>query len=148
MGALLAVTGLALLLTLEYLPDVASRVLYCCLSLSCLLISASTTYGLGGFLIFVKGEKRSDTMWQFFQPLKGGPAFVATQVRAANVAAGCLTGSGRQSLQPADWRSLRLKCEVPARDMLASGQDERLPALLSLCLASEAPGSTACGQMP
>lgn len=56
----------------------ACRILYCCLSLSCLLIAASTTYGLGGFLRYGKTAD-SGTMWQFFQPFSGGTAFVATQ---------------------------------------------------------------------
>jgi hypothetical protein len=109
MGALLAATGFALLLTLEYLPDVASRVLYCCLSLSCLLISASSTYGLGGFLFFGSGQ-RQDSVWQFFQPFAGGPAFVATQVRAcldAEPASSPARGARR-------WVALRAAC-LPAR---------------------------------
>lgn len=118
MGALLAVTGLALLLTLEYLPDVASRVLYCCLSLSCLLISASTTYGLGGFLIFVKGEKRSDTMWQFFQPGEGGPAFVATQVSGAAACWLALAAGSRCSLLRG--ATCDPSARLPASDVLAS----------------------------
>lgn len=47
------------------------RVLYCCLSLSCLLIASSTTYGLGGHLRY--GSMSADSMmWQFFQPFAGG----------------------------------------------------------------------------
>jgi diacylglycerol O-acyltransferase 2, plant len=53
------------------------------LSLSCLLIGSSSTYGLGGFLRFVKGrevDQLGDPQeWQFFQPFSGGPVFVATQ---------------------------------------------------------------------
>jgi hypothetical protein len=46
------------------------RVLYCCLSLSCLLIASSTTYGLGGHLRY--GSSSEDSMmWQFFQPFAG-----------------------------------------------------------------------------
>ncbi|WIA28105.1 hypothetical protein OEZ86_010685 [Tetradesmus obliquus] len=90
LGLLLSVTGFLLLMALEYLPDLPSRVLYCCLSLSCFLIASSTTYGLGGFLRYGSSGSSSgsdgkaasggdDGMWQFFQPFSGGTAFVATQ---------------------------------------------------------------------
>lgn len=81
MGLLITTTGFLLLMSLEYMPDVASRVLYCCLSLSCLLIGASSTYGLGGFLCFgrAKDANQPANKWQFFQPFSGGSAFVATQ---------------------------------------------------------------------
>jgi hypothetical protein len=47
------------------------RVLYCCLSLSCLLIASSTTYGLGGHLRYGSSSANS-MMWAFFQPFAGG----------------------------------------------------------------------------
>ncbi|PNH06876.1 hypothetical protein TSOC_006723 [Tetrabaena socialis] len=50
MGMLLAATGFVLLLALEHMPDTASRVLYCCLALTCVSIGASSTHGLGGHL--------------------------------------------------------------------------------------------------
>eukprot|EP00877_Chromochloris_zofingiensis_P005530 jgi/Chrzof1/14979/Cz09g23010.t1 len=78
LGVLLTITAFLLLMALDYMPDIPSRILYCCLSLSCLLIAASTTYGLGGFLRYGKTAD-SGTMWQFFQPFSGGTAFVATQ---------------------------------------------------------------------
>ena len=45
------------------------RVLYCCLSLSCLLIGSSSTYGLGGFLRHVKARSHaSDPTAQVIPP--------------------------------------------------------------------------------
>lgn len=78
LGLLLSITGFLLLMALEYMPDLPSRVLYCCLSLSCLLIASSTTYGLGGHLRY-GSRTQSSAMWQFFQPFAGGTAFVTTQ---------------------------------------------------------------------
>ncbi|KAL6748361.1 hypothetical protein V8C86DRAFT_1158319 [Haematococcus lacustris] len=49
-GLLLTLTGVLLLLSVEHLPDMPSRVLYCCLALICLIIGASSTHGLGGYL--------------------------------------------------------------------------------------------------
>lgn len=50
MGLLITITGCTLLLALDYMPDMPSRVLYCCLATSCFCIGASSTYGLGGHL--------------------------------------------------------------------------------------------------
>lgn len=99
MGILMSTTGCLLLLAVEHMPDMPSRVLYCCLSLSCLLMASTTSYGLGGFLRFGAtarvgtgadpvdtdgaaagaADGSGTTMWQFFQPFAGGTAFVATQ---------------------------------------------------------------------
>ncbi|MEW5310901.1 MAG: hypothetical protein WDW38_002655 [Sanguina aurantia] len=56
MGCLLTITGCFLLLALEYMPDSASRLLYCCLAVSCFLIAAGTTHGLGGYLRFAEPD--------------------------------------------------------------------------------------------
>ncbi|KAF8072389.1 RCH2 [Scenedesmus sp. PABB004] len=79
LGLLLSLTGCLLLLALEYLPDIPSRVLYCCLSLCCLLIAASTTYGLGGWLRYGGAGGGGEGVWRFVQPFEGGTAFVTTQ---------------------------------------------------------------------
>lgn len=80
MGLLLTITGGLLLLATEYLPDLTSRVVYCCLALSCLLIAASTTHGLGGFLRYShRTAPGGRGLWQFWQPFVGGTTFIATQ---------------------------------------------------------------------
>ncbi|KAG2426507.1 hypothetical protein HXX76_011734 [Chlamydomonas incerta] len=59
-GGAMSVTGCLLLLALEHMPDTQSRVLYCCLALSCVFIGASSTHGLGGYLRHVAaGAARS-----------------------------------------------------------------------------------------
>lgn len=82
MGILLSATGCCLVWCVEYMPDVPSRVLYCCLALCCLLIAASSTHGLGGHLAYGKGQHRPPRAWQFFQPFTGGALFIGTQAVA------------------------------------------------------------------
>jgi hypothetical protein len=60
-------------------------VLYCCLSLSCLLIAASTTYGLGGFLRYQKDRRRRRRI---------------TRAAAARASAAGAAGSGAASGAP------------------------------------------------
>lgn len=79
MGLTLAATGFFLLMAVEYMPDLPSRLLYCCLSLTCLVIGASCTHGLGGHLAYAKNARGGKSAWSFFQPFAGGTAFVATQ---------------------------------------------------------------------
>lgn len=64
-------------------PPPAHRVLYCCLSLSCLLIASSSTYGLGGFLRYGKSGGES-AMQQRAGAQAGGPGSSGSRSRSGS----------------------------------------------------------------
>eukprot|EP00210_Caulerpa_lentillifera_P002989 g2854.t1 len=78
LGLILSFMSAGFLVTIDSLPDLPSKLLYCSISVICSLIAASTTHGLGGYLRHGKKSK-SKTGWKFFQPFVGGRVFMATQ---------------------------------------------------------------------
>eukprot|EP00884_Botryococcus_braunii_P007964 jgi/Botrbrau1/17169/Bobra.0157s0061.1 len=83
MGLLWAAVGGVLLLATEYVESSATKVVYFILSGGCLLVAATTTHGLAGKLRYEVSHKNDSGLppwqWRFFQPFRGGKAFVATQ---------------------------------------------------------------------
>lgn len=91
-GLLWVGLGGALLLATELLSDATSLSVYYALAAACVTIGAFTTHGLAGFLRFSQGSSTSKgdgdaggasaaSGWRFWQPFRGGTAFVLAQVR-------------------------------------------------------------------
>ena len=86
--------GGALLLATEGMTDRVSLICYYCLAAACITTGAFVTHGLAGFLRYAgpsasdgnSGDATSDdgtaaaTGWRFWQPFRGGTAFVLAQV--------------------------------------------------------------------
>ncbi len=82
--------GGALLLATEFLTDTISLSVYYALAAACVTVGAFTTHGLAGFLRHSdgsssgkdgKGGGGASGGWRFWQPFRGGTAFVLAQVR-------------------------------------------------------------------
>ena len=99
-GLLWVGLGGALLLATEFLQDPVSLAVYYALAAACVTTGAFTTHGLAGFLRFAGPPDASchggggspgasssggsaSSGWRFFQPFRGGTAFVLAQVGAA-----------------------------------------------------------------
>ena len=114
LGLLWALLGGALLLVADGLADPRARLLYLAMGAGAVSAGAFTTHGLAGYLRFggdngggaVPGDGRRSSsgggnggagMWRFWQPFRGGPFFVATQVGAPAAARGwCARGRSAQ----------------------------------------------------
>lgn len=89
-GLLWVGLGGALLLATEFLTDTISLSVYYALAAACVTVGAFTTHGLAGFLRHSDGSTKGGSTgstagggWRFWQPFRGGTAFVLAQVRAA-----------------------------------------------------------------
>jgi hypothetical protein len=90
-GLLWVGLGGALLLATEFLTDTVSLSVYYALAAACVTVGAFTTHGLAGFLRHSEGSSSSkggkggggsaNGGWRFWQPFRGGTAFVLAQVR-------------------------------------------------------------------
>lgn len=90
-GLLWVGLGGALLLATEFLHDTISLSVYYALAAACVTVGAFTTHGLAGFLRHSEGGSSSGKQggsgssasggWRFWQPFRGGTAFVLAQVR-------------------------------------------------------------------
>ena len=96
--------GGALLLATEDMTDRGSLIAYYCLAAACITTGAFVTHGLAGFLRYAgpsassdenSGDAYSDdgmaaaTGWRFWQPFRGGTAFVLAQVSELRLSALC-----------------------------------------------------------
>mmetsp|Transcript_2252 Transcript_2252/g.5245 ORF Transcript_2252/g.5245 Transcript_2252/m.5245 type:complete len:605 (+) Transcript_2252:94-1908(+) len=90
LGTFLAILGGVLVSIQAYLPDERSKLVYTILSGICILIGATSTHGLGGWVEhYVHRESntggandaKEDTWdeWCFWQPFRGGSVFMLTQ---------------------------------------------------------------------
>ncbi|PRW56972.1 Diacylglycerol O-acyltransferase 1 [Chlorella sorokiniana] len=88
-GLLWVGLGGALLLATEFLTDTVSLSVYYALAAACVTVGAFTTHGLAGFLRHSEGSSSSkggkggggsaNGGWRFWQPFRGGTAFVLAQ---------------------------------------------------------------------
>ncbi|KAK9814027.1 hypothetical protein WJX73_009556 [Symbiochloris irregularis] len=86
MGILWSIMGGAVLLATDSMQDASSKHTHFALSAVCLLVGAFTTHGLAGRMRhaplmqdLAEEASHSAHSWRFWQPFKGGKAFVATQ---------------------------------------------------------------------
>ena len=102
LGLSMSILGGILVSLIEFLPDQNSKLVYTCLSGLSILIGVTKTHGLGGWIMHnnskpssPRKKKRSGRAqhqnpfkdneedvgnWSFWQPGKGGSAFIVTQV--------------------------------------------------------------------
>lgn len=85
-GLLWVGLGGALLLATEFLTDTISLSVYYALAAACVTVGAFTTHGLAGFLRHSDGSSKGGSAgstagggWRFWQPFRGGTAFVLAQ---------------------------------------------------------------------
>ena len=126
-GLLWVGLGGALLLATEFLTDAISLSVYYALAAACITVGAFTTHGLAGFLRFSGGGSGGtagsgnggSSGWRFWQPFRGGTAFVLAQVRAGGPP-GCLGWHGA-------WAAVHLSSTLSAAPLASAAMPARHP---------------------